>query len=177
MIFSRPLWTGLSRLMRKQISATSHEKPRVAFFWGGREKRSAFKALPGTAVLVTFWALCFQALGAPPAEKLPVLEPIGAAPIQSRRCGRAGITGFSTFSHGLTEPQARWTLVIRPAAVEWINPRARVRAAGYNQTQPQALARRQPAAIRVHRGRQNRRLGPPPMRAPWLMMSPAYCPP
>ena len=139
--------------------------------------RSAFKALPGATVLVAVGAFGFQALGTAPTKELPVLKPIGPAPIQSRRLGLAGITGFGAFSHSLTEPQARWTPVIRGTTSDWINPKARVRVVGYNQTRWRALARRQPAATKAHRGRQNRRLGPPPRRAPWLTMSPAYCPP
>ena len=140
-------------------------------------KPSIFKALPGAAVLVTVRAFGFQTFGAAPAEKLPVLKPIGATPIQRQRLSRAGITGFGAFSHVLTEPQARWTPVIRGITSDWINPRARVRVAGYNQTRWRALARRQPAATKAHPGRQNRRLGPLPRRAPWPVTSPAYCPP
>ena len=98
-------------------------KNQEQLFFGREGKRSAFKALPGTAVLVTFWALCFQALGAAPAEKLPILEPVGPTPIQSRRCGRARITGFGAFSHSLTEPQARLTPVIRRIGGQWISDR------------------------------------------------------
>ena len=58
-----------------------------------------FKTLPSTTVLVAVGALRLQALGAAPTVKLPVLEPIGPAPIQGRRLGRAGVTGFGSFSH------------------------------------------------------------------------------
>ena len=143
----------------------------------GLAKALVFKTLPGAAVLVAVGALRLQALGATPAVKLPVLKPIGPASIQSRRLGRAGITGFGAFSHSLTEPQERLTHVIRGVTGKWINPRARVRAAGYNQTQSRAVDRHQCAAIRAHPGRQNRPPAPPPKRAPWLVTSPACCPP
>ena len=107
----------LGTILGEKLSATSSEK------------RSVFEALPGAAVLVTVGALGFQALGAPPAEKLPVLEPIGATPIQSRRHGRAGITGFRAFSHVLTEPQARWTPVIRRIGGQWISEKKEGQAA------------------------------------------------
>ena len=58
-----------------------------------------FKSLPSATVLVAVGALRLQALGAAPTVKLPVLEPIGPAPIQGRRLGRAGVTGFGSFSH------------------------------------------------------------------------------
>ena len=136
-----------------------------------------FKTLPSTTVLVAVRALRLQALGAAPTVKLPVLKPIGPAPEQRRRLGRAGVTDFGAFSHSLTEPQERLTSVIRCVTGKWINPRARVRAAGYNQTQSKAADRHQCAAIRAHPGRQNRPPAPPPRRAPWLMTSPACCPP
>ena len=177
MIFRRPFLDDAVRLMPKQVSATSHEKPRVAFFWGGRGKCSAFKALPGAAVLVTVGALGLQALGAATAEKLPVLESIGPASIQGRRYRRAGITGFGAFSHSLTEPQARLTPVIRGTTGDWINPRGRVAAAEYSLTQSKAAARRRCAAITAHPDRQNQPPAPPPKQAPWPVMSPACCPP
>ena len=96
----------------------------------GLAKALVFKTLPGATGLVAVGALRRQALGAAPAVKLPVLEPIGPASIQSRRLGRAGITGFGAFSHSLTEPQERLTSVIRCVTGKWINPRARVRVAG-----------------------------------------------
>ena len=65
----------------------------------GLAKVLVFKALPGATVLVAVGALRLEALGAAPAEKLPVLEPIRPAPIQSRCFGRAGITGFGSLSH------------------------------------------------------------------------------
>jgi hypothetical protein len=136
-----------------------------------------FKSLPSATVLVAVGALRLQALGAAPTVKLPVLKPIGPASIQGRRLGRAGVTDFGAFSHSLTEPQERLTSVIRCVTGKWINPRARVRAAGYNQTQSRAVDRHQCAAIRAHPGRQNRPPAPPPRRAPWLMTSPACCPP
>ena len=136
-----------------------------------------FKTLPGAPVLVAVGALRLQALGAAPTVKLPVLEPIGPASIQGRRLGRAGVTGFGSFSHSLTEPQERLTPVIRGVTGEWINPRARVRAAGYNQTQSRAVDRHQCAAIRAHPGRQNRPPAPPPKLVPWPVRSPACCPP
>ena len=143
----------------------------------GLAKALVFKTLPGATVLIAVGALRLQALGAAPAVKLPVLKPIGPASTQSRRLGRAGITGFGAFSHSLTEPQERLTHVIRGVTGKWINPRARVRAAGYNQTQSRAVDRHQCAAIRAHPGRQNRPPAPPPKRAPWLVTSPACCPP
>jgi len=65
----------------------------------GLAKALVFKALPRATVLIAVGALRFQALGAAPTVKLPVLEPIGPAPIQGRRLGRAGVTGFGSFSH------------------------------------------------------------------------------
>ena len=172
-VFRRPLSCGsiprvgqtVKRDLGGKLSATSSGK------------RSVFEPLPGATILVTVRAFGFQTLGAAPAEKLPVLEPIGATPIQSRRHGRAGITGFGTFSHSLTETQARLTSVIRGTTSDWINPRDRVAAAEYSLTQSKAAARHRCAAITAHPDRQNRRLGPPPRRAPSLMTSPAYCPP
>ena len=58
-----------------------------------------FKTLPGATVLVAVGALRLQTLGAAPTVKLPVLKPIRPAPIQGRRLGRTGITGFGSFSH------------------------------------------------------------------------------
>jgi len=58
-----------------------------------------FKTLPGAAVLIAVGALSLQTLGASPAEELPVLQPVGAAPIQGRRLSRAGVTGFRSLSH------------------------------------------------------------------------------
>jgi len=116
-----------------------------------------FKTLPGATVLVAVGALRLQALGAAPTVKLPVLEPIGPASIQRRRLGRAGVTGFGAFSHSLTEPQERLTPVIRGVTGEWINPRERLPAPGYNPTQARAVDRRQCAAIRAHSGR---KIGP-----------------
>ena len=58
-----------------------------------------FKTLPGAPVLVAVGALRLQALGAAPTVKLPVLKSIGSASIQGRRLGRAGVTGFDSFSH------------------------------------------------------------------------------
>ena len=65
----------------------------------GLAKALVFKTLPSTTVLVAVRALRLQALGAAPTVKLPVLKPIGPAPIQGRRLGRAGVTGFGSFSH------------------------------------------------------------------------------
>ena len=65
----------------------------------GLAKALIFKTLPGATVLVAVGALRLQALGSAPTVKLPVLEPIGPAPIQGRRLGRAGVTGFGSFSH------------------------------------------------------------------------------
>ena len=65
----------------------------------GLAKALVFKTLPGAPVLVAVGALRLQALGAAPTVKLPVLEPIGSASIQGRRLGRAGVTGFDSFSH------------------------------------------------------------------------------
>ena len=65
----------------------------------GLAKALIFKTLPGATVLVAVGALRLQALGAAPAEKLPVLEPIRSAPIQGRCLGRTGITGFGSLSH------------------------------------------------------------------------------
>ena len=116
-VFRRPLSCGsiprvgqtVKRDLGGKLSATSSGK------------RSVFEPLPGATILVTVRAFGFQTLGAAPAEKLPVLEPIGATPIQSRRHGRAGITGFRAFSHSLTEPQARLTPVIRRIKGHWIS--------------------------------------------------------
>ena len=72
---------------------------RPLFCAGGLAKVLVFKTLPGAAVLIANRSFGLQALGAAPAEKLPVLEPIRPAPIQSRCFGRAGITGFGSLSH------------------------------------------------------------------------------
>ena len=79
-----------------------------------------FKTLPGATVLVAVGALRLQALGAAPTVKLPVLKPIGPAPEQRRRLGRAGVTDFGAFSHSFTEPQALLTPVIRRIEGQWI---------------------------------------------------------
>ena len=93
--------------------------------------RSAFEALPGAAVLVAVGAISLQTLGTAPAEELPVLEPIGPAPVQGRRFSRAGITGFGAFSHSLSEPQARLTPVIRETGSDWIKYGAQAPIAAY----------------------------------------------
>ena len=72
---------------------------RPRFCAAGLAKALIFKTLPGATVLVAVGALRLQPLGAAPTVKLPVLEPIGPAPIQGRRLGRAGVTGFGSFSH------------------------------------------------------------------------------
>ena len=65
----------------------------------GLTRALVFKALPSAAVLIAIWSFGLQALGASAAEKLPVLEPIRPATIQSRCLGRAGITGLGSLSH------------------------------------------------------------------------------
>ena len=94
MIFSRSLSDGALPPVGQPLSGTLGQIQREIVV-----DRSAFEALPGAAVLVAVGAISLQTLGATPAKELPVLEPVGAAPIQSRRLSRAGITGFRSLSH------------------------------------------------------------------------------
>ena len=115
-IFSRPLSDGALPPIGQPLSGTLGQTQRELVV-----DRSAFEALPGAAVLVAVGAISLQTLGAAPAKELPVLEPIGPAPVEGRRFSRAGITGFGAFSHSLSKPQARLTHHIRTTSGDWIS--------------------------------------------------------
>ena len=89
---------------------------RPRFCAAGLVKALIFKALPGATVLVAVGALRLQALGAAPTVKLPVLEPIGPAPIQGRCFGRAGITDLGSLSHSYNTI-GLWRLAVQISAI------------------------------------------------------------